>query len=113
VALAEVGDGAEVRPVQPGHRHHVDPFLERHGQADEKSTGRGYSRRAGAPPSFRDGRAGNLAPRCRCRGWRRGRELPAPCRARNAPYARAARTHAATAAEASPDRHPTSETPWP
>jgi hypothetical protein len=27
VALAEVGDGPEVRPVQAGHRHNVDPLL--------------------------------------------------------------------------------------
>ena len=27
VALAEVGNGSEVRLVQPGHRHDVDPLL--------------------------------------------------------------------------------------
>lgn len=27
MALAKVGDRAKVRPVQPGHRHHVDPLF--------------------------------------------------------------------------------------
>ena len=113
VALAEVGDGAEVRPVQAGDRHDVDPLLAGAGKLT-----RGVEAAAVAVEQQRHHHAGMVGRVAAllgvaCREWPRGRAPRAPCRGRSAPGDRAARTHAARAAKASPDPRPRSETPWP